>query len=85
MLQMIPQLSKAKAQSVVGAPGFSCLRGTVAQLDDPSVAVAERMTLLQTSFGQGKSKVVRNEAKLSKQVFRAFTATDGAAAIDRSA
>jgi hypothetical protein len=85
MLQMIPQLSKAKAQSLVSAQGFSCLRDTVAKLDDQSVAASERMTLLQSSFGQGKSKVVRNEAKLSKQVFRAFTSTDGSAAIDRSA
>lgn len=79
MLQMVPQLSRAKAKGLVANPEYTCLKRTVAMLSDESVPEATRMTSLASAFGpQGKNKVVRNETKLSTDIYRAFTTTDPA-------
>lgn len=74
MAQMVPRVSKNRAKELVRTPQFSCLRATFDRLNDEALPAAERMVLLQSSFGKGKREVLH--VKLSTNVYHSLTATD---------
>jgi len=82
MLQMIPKVSKAKAQAFLQNEQYSCPRkvyDTFHSSADPLVAqlpLEQKKLLLQQQFGSGRSGVKKNEAKLSRHVYNLMTATD---------
>lgn len=76
MLQMIPFVSKEKARAFVGNKQYSCPKRVYDAMTDTSVPESKRVALLQPEFGQNKSGVVINQAKLAKQVYRLMTVTD---------
>jgi hypothetical protein len=81
MLQMIPKVSKAKAQAFLQNEAYSCPRKvyeTFHSSADPCalLPLEQKKLHLQGQFGGGKSGTVRNEAKLSRHVYNLMTATD---------
>ena len=78
MLQTLAGISTKKAAALIANKEFSTLKRTFDALNDTSVPEAQRMTLLQNSFGvNSRSKVAKNESALAKRVFYALTTTNG--------
>lgn len=84
MLQMVPGISKEKAQAVVTEPQFSCFKRVFEAMNDETQPKKQRMLLMQSSFGKLKNGNVRKEVKLSQRVFRMMTVADSMAALDSS-
>lgn len=74
MLQMIPQVSKVKAQSLIKDERFSSFK----KLNDcfSNLPPEEGKVLLQYAFGEDKNGVKRNQNKLSKLVYSSMTVTN---------
>lgn len=88
MLQMLPLMSKDKAQALLQRPECSCPRALLDAFHnsaDPAVRalpVTEKKLLLQGHFGAGKNGAVRNQAKLSKLLYNLVTSMEPADLID---
>lgn len=84
MLQMVPGISKEKAQAVVSEPRFSCFKRVFEAMNDETQPKKQRMMIMQSSFGKLKNGNVRKEVKLSQRIFRLMTTADPTAALDCS-
>ena len=87
MLQMVPMMSKHKAQALLLNESYSCPRklfNFFHNNPDPEVAQlppVKKMLLLQNEFGKSKSGAVKKEAKLSKHLYNLMTSTEPDAVI----
>ena len=79
MLQMLPLMSKEKANSFISNPAYSCIKRVFSTLNDESEPEKKRMSLVQNEFGKTKNGTQRNESKLAKHVFKLMTVVDPAA------
>jgi hypothetical protein len=88
MLQMVPLMSKDKAQALLKNSDVSCprkLRRLFHHHPDPAVAALppeKRMLLLQNQFGPGKTGKTMNQAKLSKHLYHVVTSVDPNASVN---
>lgn len=81
MLQMIPLMSKDKAQAFIrsNSAKWSCPRKVFDMFDSSSVQqqpLEKRKLIMQSEFGEGKNGVVRKEGKLAKHLHNVFTAVN---------
>lgn len=85
MLQMVPLMSKDKAQVLVSQPAFSCPLHLIQYIhnnEDPEIralSAENKKLLLQGVFGSRKAKngvCVSKQVKLSKHVYNLVTSVE---------
>ena len=85
MLQMLPLMSKDKAQTLIAHQAFSCPQHLLHHLHhntDPEISglsTENKKLLLQHAFGArkgSKNGTVQKQAKLSKHVYNLMTSTE---------
>ena len=87
MLQMIPQMSKEKALTLIQQEDCSCPKKLFNYLHNNQDAafaqlpVAKKVLVFQSHFGKSKSGAPKNQPKLSKHVYNMMTSFDPEAII----
>lgn len=76
MLQMIPGMSKEKANAFVSHEKYSCPKKVFDLMNDENVSETVKINGMQSCFGKTKNGVVQNQIKLSKQVYKLMRITD---------
>ncbi len=76
MLQMVPQLSKDKANVFVENTRYSCPRKVFDAMNDENIPASERIQAMHTCFSKGKNGTIRQEPKLSRHIFKLMTVGD---------
>ena len=76
MLQMIPLVSKEKANAFISNSRYSCPKKAFDAVNNESLPVADRINEMQSLFGKGKKGNTRQESRLATHVFNLLTEQD---------